>query len=44
VELSSCCGCIVGVRPDGVIEEVIEFPCVNSTSCRFDGMICEHWM
>lgn len=30
-------GCIVRVRPDGVIEEVIEFPCVNPTSCTFGG-------
>jgi sugar lactone lactonase YvrE len=30
-------GCIVGVSSDGVIEEVIEFPCANSTSCTFGG-------
>jgi sugar lactone lactonase YvrE len=30
-------GSIVRVRPDGVIEEVIEIPCVNPTSCTFGG-------
>ncbi|XOV90601.1 MAG: SMP-30/gluconolactonase/LRE family protein [Pseudomonadota bacterium] len=30
-------GCVVRVAPDGTVDEVIEMPCTNITTCEFGG-------